>query len=188
MAVVIAAIGVGAAVVGLIEDAPATLPFLAPAALIVVLAWAAYWRPAVVVSPAGVEIRNVTRTIELPWPTIQRIDTKYALTLFTVHGQFSAWAAPAPGRQAVGRAKTEDLANLPESTYIAGSIAAGDLPTSSSGAAAEIIRRRWEELRDAGLLDNPVAERERPRITWHWVTLAVIGVLLAASVVGFVLA
>ena len=55
-----------------------------PLALVAGACWALFWRPAVVVSDGGVQIVNVLRTIVLPWPAIERVDTKWALTLFTV--------------------------------------------------------------------------------------------------------
>ncbi|WP_245993205.1 PH domain-containing protein [Xylanimonas allomyrinae] len=155
LAVVVGVIGLGALVAGLVSDAGATAPFVAPVALVVLWVWAAYWRPAVVVSPAGVELRNVTRTVELPWPTIERVETKFALTLHTAYGDYAAWAAPAPGRASVAAAGKDAAQNLPPSTYSGGSVGTGDLANSASGQAAIIVRTRWEELRDAGLLDAP---------------------------------
>jgi hypothetical protein len=181
LAVVVAALGAGGLATGLVSDPGATWPFVAPVLLGVALVWAAYWRPAVVVSPAGVELRNVTRTIELPWPAIQRVDTKYALTLHTAYGDYAAWAAPAPSRARVTISSREDTAHLPGSSYGAGGVRPGDLASTASGQAAIIVRSRWEELRDAGLLDDPRVERARPRVRWHVGTLAAIVVLIAAS-------
>lgn len=182
LAVVVAALGVGGLVTGLVADPGATWPFVAPVLLVVALVGAAYWRPAVVVSPAGVELRNVTRTIELPWPAIQRVDTKYALTLHTAYGDYAAWAAPAPSRARVTVSGTDDAAHLPGSSYGAGgSVRPGDLASTASGQAAILVRSRWEELRDAGLLDDPRIEHARPRVRWHVGTLAAIVVLIAAS-------
>lgn len=173
---------------GLVTDAAATWPYVPPVLLVAVWVWAAYWRPAVVVSPAGVELRNVTRTIELPWPAVERVDTRYALTLHTAYGDYAAWAAPAPGRARVVTSRAEDARNLPESSYgPGGSVRPGDLASSASGQAAMIVRARWEELRDAGVLDDPRIERARPRVRWHARTLAAIGVLIAASVLTVVL-
>ncbi|WP_308121633.1 PH domain-containing protein [Actinotalea ferrariae] len=154
--------------------------------LVAALVWAAYWLPAVEVSAAGVTLRNVLRTVELPWPSIQRIDTRYALTLVTAYGTYSAWAAPAPGnRRSHRETPAAELRGLPETTYGAGgSVRPGDLPSSPSGAAAAIVRRRWEELRDAGHLDDPRLERPTPRTTWHRGTLTVLGVLTVATVVA----
>lgn len=138
-------------------------PALALPALVV---WMVLGRPAVVVSDGGVELRNVVRTVHLPWTAIQRIDTKYALTLHTAYGTYGAWAAPAPSRVQTLDAGPQDLAHLPESTYIGGA-RPGDLITSASGQAAAHVRRRWESLRDAGLLDDPRLERDRPVVRWH---------------------
>lgn len=160
-------------------------PWLALVALIV---WAAYWRPEVAVDDSGVHVVNVLRTIDLPWPAIRRIDTKWALTLVTAYGAFTAWAAPAPGGIATARAASRgSLRGLPESTYGAGgSVRPGDVPTSPSGAAAAAVRRRWEQLRDAGHLDDPRLEFEHVPVRWHWSVivaapaLIVIGTLTAA--------
>ena len=180
---VVCALAVGAT---LLSHPSIAWRYVPPAALVVVCVWAAYWWPAVLVTPGGVVLRNVTRTIELPWPSIQRIDTKFALTLFTAYGSYSAWAAPAPGRMEVARAgggvaAGSEGAGLPESAVSAGTIAPGDLPSSPSGAAAALVRRRWEQLRDDGALDNPRLERANPVVRWHWRTLLAIAALAAAS-------
>lgn len=143
-------------------------------ALVALAVWAAYWRPEVRVDDAGVHLVNVLRSIDLPWPAIQRIDTKWALTLITAYGKYTAWAAPAPGGIATARAATRSSTKgLPESTYGAGgSIRPGDVPSSPSGSAAAAVRRRWEALRDAGHLDDPRLEFAHPPIRWHWPVIA----------------
>jgi hypothetical protein len=155
-------------------------------ALVAFVTWAAYWAPSVTVSDGGVEIRNVLRTVHLTWPSIGAVDTKYALTLITAHGRFTAWAAPAPGRHAT-LGSAGDRQHLPSSTYVAGTIRPGDDLRSDSGQAALIVRRRWESLRDAGYLDDPRVENDRPAVRWHWLTIAVLLVLSVCAVLGFTL-
>jgi len=155
-----------------------------PFVFIVYLAYAVFWAPSVTVSDGGVTLRNVLRTIHLPWPSIQRIDTKFALTLYTSYGHYAAWAAPAPTRYSVGQTDKSDLARLPESTYFAGTVRPGDNPASDSGQAALVVRQRWEALRDAGHLDSARLEKERPDIQWHLVTIAALLVLGAAAVLS----
>jgi Bacterial PH domain len=140
--------------------------------------WALFWRPCVIVDDSGVQVVNVFRTIHLPWPSINAVDTKWALRLYTAYGRYTAWAAPAPSVHEVLRASHQDAAHLPDDTYAADGIRLGDLPTSPSGNAALMIRRRWQELRGAGHLENPRLERERPVVTWHTGTMAV-GVAMA---------
>ena len=178
-----------ALVVSLVHDGVSAVWTVGPwLALVALAVWASYWQPQVAVDEAGVHVVNVLRTIDLPWPAIQRIDTKWALTLITAYGKYTAWAAPAPGGIATARAVSRgSTKGLPESSYgPGGSIRPGDVPTSPSGAAAAAVRRRWEELRDAGHLDDPRLEFERVPVRWHWPVivaapvLVLIGVLTAA--------
>jgi Bacterial PH domain len=120
--------------------------------------WLLMWSPSVTIAPSGVTIRNLLRTNDVTWPAIQRIDTRFALTLYTAVGKIVAWSAPAPSRFAALRATRSDLSNLPESSYIVGSIRPGDIPKSDSGLAALYVRRYYEQLRDAGHLASGVVE------------------------------
>jgi hypothetical protein len=164
---------------------PSQLRFIGVLLLVGFLSWLTYWRPAVILSPAGVEFINLFRTRRITWPAIQRIETKYALTVYTAAGKFTAWAAPAPSRFAVGRASKGDVAGLPESTFSAGErVGLGDLPNSDSGAAALQVRRRWESYRDAGLLEG--LEGTGVVTTWHTISIVVFGVLVLASILAFV--
>ena len=80
------------------SDGPSALWRAGPwLALVAGACWALFWRPEVVVDDGGVRLVNVSRTIDVPWPSIQAVDTKWALTLITAYGRFTGWAAPAPG-------------------------------------------------------------------------------------------
>ncbi|HWS58491.1 MAG TPA: PH domain-containing protein [Actinotalea sp.] len=165
-------------------DAVAMLRYGPLLLLVATAAWAVFWAPSVTVSDAGVSLRNVLRTVDLPWPAIQRVDTRYALTLGTAYGTYTAWAAPTSGRRrdAAGRS---DVRGLPETTYgPAGTVRPGDLPDSPSGQAAALVRLRWEALRDAGYLDDPRLERQRPVVHWHGVEVTVLLVLALATATG----
>lgn len=179
-----AVLAVAGAVSALVQEPVEGLRYLPAFVLAVVLVWAFFGRPAVLVSDGGVEVRNVLRTIELPWPSIERIDTKYALTLYTAYGVYAAWAAPAPSRTQTIHAAPDDTRHLPGTSYIGGGIRPGDLAGTPSGDAAAYIRRRWEELRDAGHLDAPRLERDAPRVRWHLVPAAGVVVLAAFAVLG----
>jgi len=176
------------AVSGLLRSPRTTWQWLPLLALAALLVWGAYWNPAVVVTPAGVELRNVLRTVELPWPTIQLVDVKYALTLETAWGTYSAWAAPAPSRTRARTAGPGDMAHLPPSTYgSGGTVRPGDLMSSDSGQAAALVRSRWEQVRDAGLLDDPRLERSRPVVRVHVAFIATAVFLGALSVLTLAL-
>lgn len=177
-AVVLAAV----AIVWTAAEDPAAGLRTTPAFLLLPTAvWALYWRPAVVVSDGGVELRNVLRTVELPWPAIQRIDFEYALTLHTVHGAYAAWAVPAPSRTAAAHTTRRFMQSQPETAYDAGGLRPGRPAGTSSGDAAAYLRRRWEALRDAGVLEDPSQQRARPHVHWHLGPVAVFAVLAALA-------
>ncbi len=159
---------------------------IAPCALLVFATWAAYWRPFVRIEGDLVTVGNVFSTDRVRLEQIQRIDTRYALTLETTQGKITAWAAPAPGRHSAMFARRDEAVNLPESTYLAGTVRPGDLTTSDSGAAAAEIRRRWEDLRDArgSIGDGPAVPRDR---SIHWATIVVTVALLGASILSIAL-
>jgi len=170
-----------------VTDGPSALWRAGPwLALVGGSCWAAFWRPEVVVEDSGVRVVNVFRTIDLPWPSVHAIDTKWALTLITAYGTFTAWAAPAPGRHTAVRATRRDVAQIPMSALSGGGIRPGDLPSSESGAAALLIRRRWEKLRDAGFLDDPKLEFDTAPVTWHREIIASGVALILLAVIGLV--
>ena len=162
---------------------------LSPLLLLVsVLVWAAFWNPRVEVTDGGVRMVNVLRTADIPWPAIQRIDTKWALALVTAYGTFTAWAAPAPGLRSAGRLSgggSSARRSVPSSAMMdSRSIRPGDLPGSPSGDAAASVRRHWEELRDAGHLDDPRLESEQLPWRWHVPLLIALAVLIVACVLA----
>lgn len=156
--------------------------------LLIAVTFAMFWFPRVDIAEHEITVVNVLSTVHVPWPAIERIDTKYALTLFTPRGKVTAWASPAPNRYAATRISGADVKGLSESAFGPGrSVRPGDSLSSESGAAAHIIRSHWEQLRDDGLLDNPKVDEAAFRRDVHWVTIAVIVGLLLATVLGFAL-
>ena len=109
------------------------------------LAWAGLWRPALEVTDEAVTIRNVFATTVVPWAALINVDTRYALTLVTPHGRFPATVAPAPGRLATAVSK-RDMRGISAPQGGDGSVRVGDIPSSDSGAAAHLVRQRWESL------------------------------------------
>ena len=191
----VSVLALAAAVLVMAEDGPlAALTVWPWLALVTGLAWALYWRPEVVVSDAGVRLVNVLRTIDVPWPALRGTETKWALTLDTVWGRYRAWAAPAPGRNAMRQQLRQ--ANNPARSIerrVPGLPAdhlgrPSDLLHTESGAAAQLVNERWKRLRDAGHLgDHPVVEHERAPVRWHWEVFAGGAVLLALGVLGLLL-
>lgn len=166
------------------------LLYLIPAAFIALFAWEGLWAPRVIVDDEGVRLRNVLRTIFVPWAALIHVDTKYALTLYTPHRNYAAWAAPAPGRGSSYRASKTKSGNAGSRAPLDSDAAGarpGDLIGTESGEAAYLVRSRWQRLRDARAFETGVADTTKVTITPHWATGAVLVVLAAASVVAILL-
>ncbi|GAB3803634.1 hypothetical protein GCM10028798_22870 [Humibacter antri] len=160
-----------------------------PVALVALLAWVALWRPSIQIDDDGIRVVNVFRTIEVPWPALIHIDTKYALTLFTPGHRYSVWAAPAPGRTGAAMAARKQERGRVEMAPVSenGSIRPGDLIASESGQAAYLIRERWARLRDAGHIDAGFADETPVHIRVHWWLNGIMAAPLIATVLVFVL-
>lgn len=141
---------------------------------------AMYWSPSVQVTEDEVTVQNPLATWHVPWGAIQRVDTKFALTLFTERARIEAWAAPASGRYTIFRLGPDDT-KVSESAKVAGAIRPGDSLASESGQAADYIRRHWELLRDDNLLD---ADTRAVTRDWHVATLLALAGLAIAGIVG----
>jgi hypothetical protein len=178
----VAAVLAGALAVVMVADGAAAALQALPAMLAMfTLTWVTFWQPRVEVGEVGVKLVNVFTDVLVPWGEIARIDTKYALTLYTSRASYSAWGAPAPGRHSVFRASREEGSYLPESTYLSGTVRPGDLTSSDSGAAAAVVRREWERRRDSGEL-NQGTDTAVKTVNWLRVALIAAAITLAALI------
>ncbi len=161
----------------------ARLLYIVPVALFAFIAWAMLWRPYLAVGEDGLTLVNVTQTVRIPWEALINVDTKYALTLYTPGRKFPVWAAPAPGTARTLRATRNETKGRVGRPSVADSVRRpGDLLSTESGAAAEVVRRRWAALQESGAIETGRADETPVQIHWHYVSLAVLVLLLAGSV------
>jgi hypothetical protein len=72
--------------------------------LALVLVWLFVVRPCAVIHDEGVRIVNPLRSIDITWPMIEDIKSKWALELFSGGRKYTAWGIPAdPARPRYGR-------------------------------------------------------------------------------------
>lgn len=165
-------------------DVASALRYVWPIVLVAFVAWALFWRPSLRMQEHGVTIQNVFRTFFVPWPAIQGIDTRYSLTIRTSRGNIAVWATPAPGRHRAYGLAQKDFEGISETARGEhGSLRPSDALSTPSGNLAQAIRTHWERLRDSGAFasgEDPDAQT----VTWHYATIAVAAVLVAATLVG----
>ena len=160
-------------VTALTGDVAAVVGAVVPAALVTYLVWMLFWRPAVEVSDGGVEVRNVARTVHVPWTAYEGVETRYSLELRYAGGTVTAWAAP----RSSGTARW--LRSSRRRTAGQDQVVAG----ASAEAVADAVTQRHGLLAAAGHLDRAVPGAPGARTTWHVVQLAVLGALAVATVV-----
>ncbi|WP_431218332.1 PH domain-containing protein [Leifsonia xyli] len=167
----------------------ARLLYIVPLALFAFVAWAMLWRPSLTVGDDGIEVVNVTLSAHIPWEALIAVDTKYALTLYTPGRKFPVWAAPAPGTTRTLRATRQETRGRVGRPSVEQSLRRpGDLLSTESGAAAEVVRRRWTALQDSGAIETGRADETPVAVRPHCASLAVLVLLVAGTVAALLLA
>jgi len=172
---------VGSAASGGIDE---LVRFGAIPVLALVVVWALFWYPQVEVSDGEIVLRNVLRTVRIPWPTFRGADTRLSLTIETTDGTFTAWAAPARS----GLAARADAA-VPRGPRLAPTRRGrGEAGGHTADAVALEIAARHESLEKAGHLHpGPPPAGVHVTTTWHGPMIAAVAALGALAVVGVVL-
>lgn len=185
LAIALWALSAAAAVAVLVSGASSNFYLVPFVAAVSVMAWAGLWRVAVLLDDEGVELRNGLSTVIVPWAALIQVDTRFALTLVTPHGSYTSTAAPAPSRLTTMLSK-RDADSVASDVAVDGRIRPGDIPTTDSGAAAIIVRRRWKQLLDEGRVQLGFADSTPVVRHWHWVTIVTASalVLLAFAVLA----
>ncbi|GAB3529926.1 PH domain-containing protein [Arthrobacter monumenti] len=148
--------------------------------------WWVFWYPSVQIDDDAVTVHNLMRSITVPWSALINVDTKFALTLITTRGRYTAWAAPAPGVWGTHRGKPEHVQGLPATTYgAAESIRPGDLRNTDSGTAAFYVRSRWAMLAETGRLDVDATETIPVIKSIHWIHIGCASLLIASCFLAF---
>ncbi|WP_300591296.1 PH domain-containing protein [Microbacterium sp.] len=181
--VAIAAMGIVAIAVHNPVDA---LRYCWPLLLVAALAVILFWAPQLSVQAHGVTVANPFRTVFVSWPSIRSIDTRWSLTLTTATRKVGVWAAPAPSRhRAAGLSRSDFIGIGPSAQGQHQSLRPSDAISTPSGNLAQVVRGRWEALRESGALDagtDPSADWTKINVP----AIATIVALVAASVVGAV--
>lgn len=165
--------------VSLVQYGHADLLLRATPALVLVAfgTYTLFWAPLVRITPEKLEVINPLRTYRVAWPAVKDITARWALTVTTESGEFSAWAAPAQGPWAsVGRMRRDALGRPSLGAEGSDSVAGGSAP-----GIASLVVSQWVNYRDErSARDDDVSVR------WHVITIAVLAVFAVLTVAGVV--
>jgi hypothetical protein len=187
------AVGAVAAVAGLALLVPALLTtprswaLVASVTLALVLLWLFVVRPAAVIDDEGIRLVNPLRVVDLTWPTITEVRSKWALELVAEGKKYTAWGVPAdPGRPKYGRSLLTVPANRMAKV---GSVTA----SGTEPAEERVVRSKVEAQSVAAEVEARIeADRKRkdgktPRIahqSWDPVSVGLLLAALAFFVIG----
>ncbi len=148
-----------------------------PAVLLVAVgAIVLFWLPRVELDPAELRVLNPLRTHAIGWPAIRGIDTRWSLTLDTVRGRVTAWAAPAPGPfSQLGRMRRDAFNRVS---------LAGRQEQHGAALARSLVVRQWEAYHGQGVLGG--VEGTGVVTTWNLPAVVLLVVLATAAVAGAV--
>jgi hypothetical protein len=169
-----AVIAVLATAVQVGQDLGAALATLAVGATVTCLVWMLFWRPRVEVSDGGIEVRNVVRSVHVPWPAYVGVRTQWSLEVDYAGGKVTAWAAPRSSSSGQWLRNWRRRPTDPGSTRVGG---------ASAEVVAAAIVERHEALTAAGYLSSPRTDAPEARSTWNVVELAALGSLAAVAVI-----
>ena len=175
------AIGIGAvgAVAGLallipaLATSPRSWILISSVVLALVLLWLFVIRPCAVIHADGIRLVNPMRVVDLTWPAISEVRSRWALELFADGKRYTAWGVPSdPGRPRHGR----QLLTIPANRVAGKSVPEPE--TKRAKLEAQVVALEVEERIAA---DRKRKDGRTPRIAVQtWDPLSV-GLLLAAT-------
>lgn len=137
--------------------------------LVVVAAVEVFLRPGLRLHPGGITVVNPLSTIEVPWPAIADVRTRFHVSIETRSGRLiGSWGAPA-----APRIKPSAAGSLGDWS---GGTAAHPGGSAPSSAAHRVIDSYWAEFAESAARE----ELAEPVHRWHWVA---VGALVALVIV-----
>ena len=170
-------VGVVGAVAGLgllvpaLLTSPRSWALISGLVLALVLLWLFVVRPCVVIHAEGIRLVNPMRVVELTWPVITDVRSRWALELTAEGRRYTAWGVPAdPGRPRYGRGMLTVGANKVRGKGTT------ELPTTSKVEAQAVAA----EVEERMVADRRRKDGRTPRVaTQVWDPVSV-GLLLSA--------
>lgn len=155
-------------------------------------AWALLWAPRVVLHPAEVEVRNILRTVHLPFPAIRRVRLGAMLRFDALDPDghvrtVTAWNAPGVGRDRPGRHGERVRVGQRRPRHVG---PAERLARDQEASPSAIIRERWEQWSDqheagAGATASTAGAGDRIRTALNPVPIVVLATAVLAVLLRY---
>lgn len=177
-------LGGGMAVLSVFSGAP-SLAFLGSMLLVCSVSWLLFVRPAVVITMAGVELRNPFRHTRIPWSKVEDVSPRWNLEVWSGDRSYPAWAIASHierpqrggllsmGRLGVQAAK--DQAAVPKAR-----------DGATVGSASRLIEDAMGEYAELVAEGDSAASTGQGELTrqWQWVDVLLVAVPVILIVAG----
>ncbi len=190
------AVGAVALVAGLtllvpsLLTSPRSWPLISGITLTLVLVWLFVVRPCAVIHDEGLRLVNPLRVVDVTWPTITEVRSRWTLVVVAGGTSYTAWGVPAdPGRPKYGRSLLTVPANrVAKASGLTGTgatVTDDDAPKKPK-VEAQVVAAEVEARVAA---DRRRKDGRTPRIahqTWDPVSVGLLAAALAFAVIGIV--
>lgn len=156
--------------------------FLIAVALIL---WAVFVRPSLILATSGIGLRNMVRDIDLTWPVVDLIESRWNLKVFAADGRgWGSWAITTQRPTArgaartrgggmglgMGRAAPEDLQDAP----------------ASASSVARTIQEAKDDYERAVRQGQLAAQPEQVQVRPAWPSIVALAAAVVLIIVGLV--
>jgi hypothetical protein len=142
------------------------------------VAWTVFVRPCVVLDQDGVHLRNIVRDVDIPWPLVSDVETRWNLRVWSGDDGHTAWAIASQ----VERPKVHASVLPGLSSKLDGFPGQG---ASTPGASTKVTSRMVAEAIDetaadyaAAVADGDLQPPAHPAVTTRWAPLPVLALAL----------
>ena len=142
------------------------------------VAWTVFVRPCVVLDQDGVHLRNIVRDVDIPWPLVSDVETRWNLKVWSGDDGHTAWAIASQ----VERPKVHASVLPGLSSKLDGFTGQGaSTPKASTKVTSRMVADAIDETAAdyaAAVADGDLQPPAHPDVTTRWAPLPVLALAL----------
>jgi len=142
------------------------------------VAWTVFVRPCVVLDQDGVHLRNILRDVDIPWPLVSDVETRWNLKVWSGDDGYTAWAIASQ----IERPKVHASVLPGLSSKLDGFTGQdSSTPKASTKVTARMVAEAIDETTEdyaAAVADGDLQLPVDPAVTTRWAPLPVLALAL----------
>jgi len=142
------------------------------------VAWTVFVRPCVVLDQDGVHLRNILRDVDIPWPLVSDVETRWNLKVWSGDDGYTAWAIASQ----IERPKVHASVLPGLSSKLDGFTGQdSSTPRASTKVTARMVAEAIDETTEdyaAAVAEGDLQPPVDPAVTTRWAPLPVLALAL----------